>query len=48
MFFKFVATLELHILGFSKKCPKLGDSRSWESPEKVDNVWRLFIQILLR
>ena len=25
-----------------------GDSRSWESPEKADNVWRLFIQILLR
>ena len=25
-----------------------GDSRSWESPEKPDNVWRLFIQILLR
>ena len=25
-----------------------GDSRSWESPEKTDNVWRLFIQILLR
>ena len=24
-----------------------GDSRSWESPEKADNVWRLFIQILL-
>ena len=25
-----------------------GDSRSWESPEKADNVWRLFIQILFR
>ena len=25
-----------------------GDSRSWESPEKADNIWRLFIQILLR
>ena len=25
-----------------------GDSRSWESSEKADNVWRLFIQILLR
>ena len=25
-----------------------GDSRSWESPEKADNVWWLFIQILLR
>ena len=25
-----------------------GDSRFWESPEKADNVWRLFIQILLR
>ena len=25
-----------------------GDSRSWESPEKADNVWLLFIQILLR
>ena len=24
-----------------------GDSRSWESPEKEDNVWRLFIQTLL-
>ena len=24
------------------------DSRSWESPEKADNVWRLFIQIMLR
>ena len=24
-----------------------GDSSSWESPEKADNVWRLFIQILL-
>ena len=23
------------------------DSRSGESPEKVDNVWQLFIQILL-
>ena len=23
------------------------DSRSWESPENADNVWRLFIQILL-
>ena len=23
-----------------------GDSRSWESPEKEDNVYRLFIQIL--
>ena len=25
-----------------------GDSRSWESPEKADNVSLLFIQILLR
>ena len=25
-----------------------GDSRSWESPEKADNAWRLFIHILLR
>ena len=24
-----------------------GDSRSWESLEKADNAWRLFIQILL-
>ena len=24
-----------------------GDSRSWESLEKADNVWQLFIQILL-
>ena len=24
-----------------------GDSRSWESSEKADNVWRLFIQTLL-
>ena len=22
-----------------------GDSRSWESPEKADNVWQLFFQI---
>ena len=29
------------------KLVDLGDSRSWESPEKADNVWRLFIQILL-
>ena len=29
-------------------CVKLpGDSRSWESPEKEDNVWWLFIQIFL-
>ena len=25
-----------------------GDSRPWESPEKTDNVWQLFSQILLR
>ena len=25
-----------------------GDSRSWESPEKANNVRQLFIQILLR
>ena len=25
-----------------------GDSRSWESSEMADNVWQLFIQILLR
>ena len=25
-----------------------GDSRSWESSEKTDNVWLLFTQILLR
>ena len=25
-----------------------GDSRSWESREKADSVWRLFILILLR
>ena len=24
----------------------LGDSKSWESPEREDNVYRLFIQIL--
>ena len=35
--------------GAWKGCyPYPGDSRSWESPEKADNVWRLFIQILLR
>ena len=34
------------ILSHSSHLP--GDSRSWESPEKADNVWRLFIQILLR
>ena len=27
---------------------ELGDSRSWQSPETADNVWRLVIQILLR
>ena len=25
-----------------------GDSKSWESPDEVDIVWRLFIQILFR
>ena len=30
------------------RIPFPGDSRSWESPEKADNVRRLFIQILLR
>ena len=29
-------------------CGLPGDSRSWESPEKADNIWQLFIQILLR
>ena len=35
-----------HTTGLNLKLP--GDSGSWESPEKADNVWRLFIQILLR
>ena len=25
-----------------------GDSKSWESPDEVDIVWKLFIQILFR
>ena len=26
----------------------LGDSKSWESPDEADIVWRLFIQMLFR
>ena len=36
------------LLKMIRTCFLPGDSRSWESPEKADNVWRLFIQILLR
>ena len=33
---------------YTEWLPLPGDFRSWESSERADNVWRLFIQILFR
>ena len=39
-------TVKTYLTFVSEQIP--GDFRSWESPVKADNVWQLFIQILLR